>query len=76
MFVLKRLISYHFWNLTEGFMLEGVLNGEITRMADATELATMFMAALYGSIVTSHMKESEQQAILFNNVSKNWLKCL
>jgi len=65
-----------FWKLTEGFMLEGVLNGEITRMADATELATMFMAALYGSIVTSHMKESDQHAILFNNVSKNWLKCL
>ena len=65
-----------FWNLVEGFMLEGVLNGEITRMADATELATMFMATLYGAIVTSHIREAEQQAIVFSNVSKSWLKCL
>ena len=64
------------WNLIEGFMLEGILNGEITRMASATELATMFMATLYGAIVTSHIKEVEQQAIVFNNVSKSWLKCL
>jgi AcrR family transcriptional regulator len=65
-----------FWNLIEGFMLEGVLNGEITRMAVADELATMFMATLYGSIVTSHMKDPNQQAIVFTNVSKSLLRCL
>ena len=65
-----------FWNLIEGFMLEGVLNREITRMADASELATMFMSTLYGGIVASHIKDPDQQAIVFINICKGWLKCL
>ncbi|RLD23399.1 MAG: hypothetical protein DRI71_05405 [Bacteroidetes bacterium] len=67
---------FSFWNLIEGFMLEGVLNGEITRVADATELATMFMATLYGGIVTSYIKDPDQQAIVFTNICKSWVKCL
>lgn len=65
-----------FWNLVEGFMLEGVLSKEITRMADATEMATMFMATLYGAIITSHIKDPYKQSLVFNSVSKSWLKCL
>ena len=65
-----------FWNMIEGFMLEAVLNREITKMASTTDLATMFMTILYGAIVTSHIKEPDQQAIVFNNVCKSWLKCL
>jgi AcrR family transcriptional regulator len=65
-----------FWNLVEGFMLEGVLTKELTRMADATEMATMFMATLYGAIITSHIKDPFKQSLVFNSVSKSWLKCL
>lgn len=65
-----------FWNLIEGFMLEGVLSKEITRMANATELATMFMATLYGAIITSQIKDPYKQSMVFNSVCKNWLKCI
>ncbi len=65
-----------FWNLIEGFMLEGVLNNEITRMANTSELTTMFIASLYGAIVASYIKDPDKQAMAFNSVSKSWLKCL
>ena len=65
-----------FWNLIEGFMLEGVLSNEITSMADTNEMATMFMATLYGAIITSHIKDPYKQSLVFTSVSKSWLKCL
>jgi AcrR family transcriptional regulator len=65
-----------FWDLIEGFMLEGVLTREITKMASPPELATMYIANLYGAIITSHIKSQDQQAVVFNNINKNWLKCL
>ena len=65
-----------FWNLIEGFMLEGVLSNEITRMANAPELATIFMANLYGAIITSQIKDPDKPSMIFNSVSKSLLKCL
>lgn len=65
-----------FWDLIEGFMLEGVLSNEITRSANAPELATMFMANLYGAIITSQIKDPDKPSMVFNSVSKSWLKCL
>lgn len=65
-----------FWNLIEGFMLEGVLSKEITRSANAPELATMFMANLYGAIITSQIKDPDKPSMVFSSVSKSWLKCL
>ncbi len=65
-----------FWDLVESFMLEGVLRRDITRKTDAAGLTNMFMANLYGAIVTSHIKNQGQQPVVFNNIAKNWLKCL
>lgn len=65
-----------FWNLIEGFMLEGVLSKEITRSANAPELTTMFMANLYGAIITSQIKDPDKPSMVFNSLSKSWLKCL
>ena len=65
-----------FWDLVEGFMLEGILNKEITKMTGASELASMFISTLYGAIVASHIRNQEQQAVVFNNITKSWLKCL
>jgi AcrR family transcriptional regulator len=65
-----------FRNLIEGFMLEGILNGDIVKLVDAEELSSMFLAMLYGAIVTTHIKGPEQQAIHFNNIGRSWMKCL
>ena len=65
-----------FWDLVESFMLGGVLRRDITKMSDAAELTTMFIANLYGAIVTSHIRSQGQQAVVFNNIAKNWLRCL
>lgn len=65
-----------FWDLIERFMLEAILNREITKKGDASELTTMFIATLYGAIVASHLKGSDQQGARFNNVCRNWLYCL
>jgi hypothetical protein len=57
-------------------MLEAILDNEITKKSDASELANMFIATVYGAIVASHIGGSEQQAIRFNNICKGWLNCL
>ncbi|MEN8247897.1 MAG: TetR/AcrR family transcriptional regulator [Bacteroidota bacterium] len=65
-----------FIDLIEKFMLEAILNTEISEKSDASELATMYISVLYGAIVASHIKGPEQQAIRFNNICKSWLRCL
>ena len=65
-----------FWDLMEGFMLEAVLNNEIGKMSSASELTHMFMATMYGAIVTSHIKGQGKEAIIFTNVTRSWLKNL
>jgi len=65
-----------FLDLIEGFMLEGVLGNEITIMANAAELTTMFMAMLYGAIVASHIKGNGQESAVFDSVTRNWLRNL
>jgi len=65
-----------FWDLVEGFMLEAVLIKDITKMSNSADLATMFIANLYGAIVASHIKSQDQQAVVFGNSIKNWLRCL
>ena len=65
-----------FWDLIEGFMLEGVLNKEINGMTNATELATLFITTLYGAIITSLIKDHYNQSLVFTSVGKNWLKSI
>lgn len=65
-----------FWDLMEGFMLEAVLGNEIGKMSTASELTHMFMATMYGAIVTSHIKGQGQEAIIFTNITRSWLKNL
>jgi len=65
-----------FLDLIEGFMLEAVLDNEISKMSSASELTNMFMATMYGAIVTSHIKGDGQEALIFTNITRNWLKNL
>ena len=66
-----------FWDLIEGFMLEGILNSDITKITGPAELTNMFTATIYGAIITGHIKGRDgQQAIIFNNICKSWLRCL
>jgi len=66
-----------FWDLIEGFMLEGILNNDITKITGPAELTNMFTATIYGAIITGHIKGRDgQQAIIFNNICKSWLRCL
>lgn len=65
-----------FWDLIEGFMLEGILNKEISRSSNASDLTDMFIASLYGAIVTSHIKHHDQQVVFFNNVMKGFIRSL
>jgi AcrR family transcriptional regulator len=65
-----------FKDLVEKFMLEAILDNEITKKSDASDLANMFIATVYGAIVASHISGPEQQAIRFNNICKGWLNCL
>jgi len=65
-----------FWDLIEGFMLEAILDKQASGHANASDLTSLFISTLYGAIVTSHIKNPQQQAIYFNNVMKSWLRCL
>lgn len=65
-----------FWDLIEGYMLEAILNKDVSGHANASDLTSLFISTLYGAIVTSHIKHPDQQAIYFNNVMKSWLRCL
>lgn len=65
-----------FWDLIEGFMLEAILSKDVSGHTNASDLTAMFISMLYGAIVTSHIKNSDQQAIYFNNVMKSWLRVL
>ncbi len=66
-----------FWDLIEGFMLEGVLSNDISKMTGPSELTNMFIATIYGAIITAHVKGQEgQQALIFNNICRSWLRCL
>ena len=66
-----------FWDMVEGFMLEGVLGNDITKHTSPSDLTNMFIATIYGAIITAHVKgEQGQQAIIFNNICKTWLRCL
>jgi hypothetical protein len=57
-------------------MLEAVLDNEISKMSSAADLTNMFMATMYGAIVTSHIKGDGQEALIFTNIIRNWLKNL
>lgn len=65
-----------FWDLVEGYMLEAILNKDISRHANASDLTALFISTLYGAIVTSHIKHPDQQPIYFNNVMKAWMRGL
>lgn len=65
-----------FWDLIEGYMLEAILNKDVSRHANASDLTALFISTLYGAIVTSHIKNADQQAIYFNNVMKTWMRLL
>lgn len=65
-----------FWDMIEGFMLEAILNKDVNGHTNASDLTSLFIATLYGAIVASHIKHSDQQAVYFNNVMRSWIKCL
>ena len=65
-----------FWDLIEGYMLEAILNKDVSGHTNASDLTALFISTLYGAIVTSHIKHPDQQPIYFNNVMRSWLRYL
>lgn len=45
--------------MMENFLLEAVFNQEITSTGDTKDLADLFVTMLYGSIVTSHLRQHD-----------------
>ena len=72
----EKLNILPFWDLIEGFMLEGILSKAINNHTNASDLTALFLSTLYGAIITSHIKHYDQQAVYFNSVMKNWLRFL
>jgi AcrR family transcriptional regulator len=65
-----------FWDLIEGFMLEGILSKEIIRFNNPADLSAVFISLIYGGVVTSHIRNRVQQSVYFNNICKNWVRSL
>ena len=71
-----RMSILPFWDLIEGYMLEAILNKDVSGHTNASDLTSLFISTLYGAVVTSHIKNLDQQAFYFNNVMRSWLRCL